>query len=103
MQSSKPNLTMDEFEIEEQLQTKMPAAVREELARDLGYETAREMMEQTEIVPLPSGAYMHLTTDSDGYWVAWNDRPFYDIQRFSTRRGALSALRESIAPILAQS
>jgi hypothetical protein len=78
----------------------MPAAAKQELAHDLGYTSVRQMMEQTELVQLPTGAYTNLTTDSDGYWVAWNDKPYYDIQRFESRQSALLTLRENADSIL---
>jgi hypothetical protein len=71
----------------------MPLALKDELARDLGYPHYRQMMEQTEMVPLPTGSHMFLTTDSDGLWVAWSDKPFYDLQRFASRNEALSFLQ----------
>jgi hypothetical protein len=81
----------------------MSTAAKEELAHDLGYLNARQMMEQTEIVPTSSGAYTHLTTDSDGYWVAWNDKPFYDVRRFVSRQSALKALREDLEALIFES
>jgi hypothetical protein len=81
----------------------IPSAAREELARDLGYQNVGQMMEQTEIVPLPTGSFVHLTTDSDGYWVAWTEKPFYDIQRFASRQQAISALQERAESISLQS
>jgi hypothetical protein len=71
-----------------------PSAAKEELAHDLGYDSVRAMMEQTEVVPLPGGSFMYLTTDSDNYWVAWRDKSFYDIQRFDSRLQAISCLQE---------
>ncbi len=73
----------------------MSTAAQQELAQDLGYASVPLMLEQTEIVALPNGSFVHLTTDSDGYWVAWNDKPFYDIQRFASRQQALTALQET--------
>jgi hypothetical protein len=81
----------------------LPAAAKEELAHDLGYKSTRRMMEQTEIVALPTGSYMHLTIDSDGFWVAWNDKPNYDLQRFNSRQHALTSLREDAESIVLQS
>ncbi len=73
----------------------MSTAAQQELAQDLGYVSVRLMLEQTEVVALPNGSFMHLTTDADGYWVAWNDKPFYDIQRFASRQQALAALQDT--------
>lgn len=81
----------------------LPAQTKESLAHNLGYRNARQMMEQTEIVVLPTGAYTHLTIDSDGFWVAWNDKPYYDLQRFSSRQHALTSLREDAESIALQS
>lgn len=81
----------------------MPAAAKEELARDLGYSDVGNMMEQTEIVALPTGSFMHLTADSDGFWVAWSDKPYYDFQRFESRQQALTSLREHADSISSQS
>ena len=133
MRRSQPNRMMDEFAIQEQVigkcarnQQGMDSVndealqlgrfaeaegesrlttnrAKEDLAHNLGYPTARQMMEQTEIVLLPSGTYMHLTTDSDGYWVAWSDKPFFDIQRFESRQAALVALREMADAVFLQS
>jgi hypothetical protein len=94
---------MDDFTVEQPLQSVVTSAAKDELARDLGYLSIRQMMEQTEIVPLPSGLFVYLTTDADGYWVAWSDQPFYDIRRFKSRQAALSELRESVDLILLQS
>lgn len=70
------------------------SAVVEELAHDLGYHDSRLMMEQTEIVVLPGGTYIYLTTDIDGYWVAWSTMQHFVIQRFKSRSAALKALQE---------
>lgn len=81
----------------------LPVPTKETLAHNLGYKSTRQMMEQTEIVILPTGAYMHLTIDSDGFWVAWNDKPYYGMQRFSSRQHALTSLREDAESIALQS
>ena len=83
--------------------SRLPTAAKEELARDLGYSTAREMMEQTEVVPLAAGGYAFLTTDSDNYWVAWEDKLFYNLQRFDSRQAALTTLRDAPVPVLNES
>ena len=76
------------------VQETMSTAAQQELAQDLGYASVPLMLEQTELVALPNGSFMHLTTDTDGYWVAWNNKPFYDIQRFASRQQALTTLQE---------
>jgi hypothetical protein len=103
MRRSRPNLTLDDFAVEEHRQHAASDTAVEELARDMGYRSIRQMMEQTEVVPLPSGEYVHLTTDSDGYWVAWSIRQFGDIRRFDSRQSALIELRGSDSTILTQS
>jgi hypothetical protein len=94
---------MNAFVVEESPDRVEMIAFEDELAKDLGYQSACQMMEQTEVVPLPSGAYVHLTTDSDGYWVAWRERAHYDIRRFDSRDAALAELRRSENLILMQS
>jgi hypothetical protein len=98
-----PNLTIDEFAAEEEPQRIGFIAVRDELVRDLGYQSICHMMEQTELVPLPSGGYVYLTTDSDGYWVAWSDQQWRDIQRFESRQAALLGIRDTLDPIFGES
>lgn len=104
MNRSTPNLLMDDFQVEESIRQDIKHnQAQEQLAKELGYQSARQMMEQTEIVLLPSGCFTYLTTDCDGYWVAWNDWPEYDIQRFDSRHSALTTLYEYEASVLCQS
>lgn len=107
MNNSYPNRRINIFPPEQHLSHDSAEhkhnSAKEELAHDLGYKSARHMMEQTEIVALPTGSYMHLTIDSDGFWVAWNDKPNYDLQRFNSRLHALTSIREDAESIVLQS
>jgi len=98
-----PELAKQAIDSVEDSNHTMPMAAKEELARDLGYPNSRVMLEQTEIVNLPSGSFVYLTTDSDGFWVAWSDKPYYDLQRFESRQQALTSLREDAEFISLQS
>lgn len=104
MLRSKLNVMMEDFQgVESARQGSTHNQAQEQLASQLGYQSARQMMEQTEIVLLPSGCFTYLTTDSDGYWVAWNDWPEHDIQRFESRHSALTSLYQCAALVLCQS
>ncbi len=101
--SGSAEIAKQAIEADQYARESLPTAAKEELAHDLGYKSARHMMEQTEIVALPTGSYMHLTIDSDGFWVAWNDKPNYDLQRFNSRQHALTSLHEDAGSIVLQS
>ena len=98
-----PELAKRAIDVISESEERMRSAMNEELAKDLGYLSVSQMMKQTEVISLPNGSHVHLTTDSDGFWVAWSDKPYYDFQRFESRKQALSSLREDENPLILRS
>lgn len=75
------------------LQETIPAD-REGLAREIGFPNVTAMMEHTEILPLPSGSFTHLTKVPEGGVVAWGEKSQDVVKRFESRQQAIAALQE---------